>query len=66
MAGATAIQVGTAMFVQPTVAMDLIDQLPAWLETQGCTSLSDIIGSANPRFHAHIDRTELDAAAASG
>jgi dihydroorotate dehydrogenase (NAD+) catalytic subunit len=50
MAGASAIQVGTAVFVQPNVLIDLIDQLPLWLAAQGCSSLDEIIGAANPRF----------------
>lgn len=50
MAGASAIQVGTAIFVQPNLLMDLIDQLPLWLASQGCSSLEEIVGVANPRF----------------
>jgi dihydroorotate dehydrogenase (NAD+) catalytic subunit len=50
MAGASAIQVGTAIFVQPNLLMDLIDQLPLWLAAQGCSSLEEIVGVANPRF----------------
>jgi dihydroorotate dehydrogenase (NAD+) catalytic subunit len=60
MAGASAIQIGTAMFVQPTVAMDVIDQLPIWLEKQGCASLSEIVGSANPRFRATAVNASTD------
>ncbi|MCC6703561.1 MAG: dihydroorotate dehydrogenase [Thermomicrobiales bacterium] len=63
MAGASAIQVGTAMFVQPTIAMDLIDQLPVWLQQQGCESLADIIGSANPRFRAKLAVESAESAA---
>ncbi len=62
MAGASAIQIGTAMFVQPTMAIDLIDQLPVWLESQGFSSISDIVGIANPRFRAKL--VETDAATA--
>jgi dihydroorotate dehydrogenase (NAD+) catalytic subunit len=50
MAGASAIQVGTAVFVQPNLLIDLIDQLPLWLAGQGCSSLEEIVGVANPRF----------------
>lgn len=50
MAGASAIQVGTAIFVQPNLLIDLIDQLPLWLAAQGCSSLEEIVGAANPRF----------------
>jgi len=54
MAGASAIQVGTAVFVQPNILMDLIDQLPVWLEAQGCGTLDEIIGAANPRFSSRV------------
>ncbi len=50
LAGAAAVQVGTAIFVQPTVLTDLIDGLPQWLAKEGCASLDEIIGAANPRY----------------
>lgn len=52
LAGSSAIQVGTAVFVQPNVLMELIDGLPKWLESQGCASLDEIVGAANPRFRS--------------
>ncbi len=54
MAGASAIQVGTAVFVQPNILMELLDQLPVWLESQGCASLDEIVGVANPRFKSRV------------
>ncbi|MEZ4495786.1 MAG: dihydroorotate dehydrogenase [Thermomicrobiales bacterium] len=54
MAGASAIQIGTAMFVQPTIAIDLIDRLPVWLESQAilrCRTLSTLSRS---RFRAKL------------
>ncbi len=50
MAGASAVQLGTAIFVQPNLLIDLIDQLPLWLAGQGCASIEEIVGAANPRF----------------
>ena len=50
MAGASAIQVGTAAFAQPKVLMELVDGIPAWLEEHGHERLSEIVGVANPRF----------------
>jgi dihydroorotate dehydrogenase (NAD+) catalytic subunit len=50
MAGASAIQVGTAIFSTPTMLTRLIDDLGAWLDTNGYASLRDIVGVANPRF----------------
>lgn len=50
MAGATAIQVGTAAFAQPRVLIELIDGIEQWLAARGQASLSDITGVANERY----------------
>jgi dihydroorotate dehydrogenase (NAD+) catalytic subunit len=50
LAGASAIQVGTAAFAQPKVLMELVDGIPAWLATHGHERLGDIVGAANPRY----------------
>jgi dihydroorotate dehydrogenase (NAD+) catalytic subunit len=50
MAGATAIQVGTAAFARPKVLMELVEGIPNWLLLKGYASLDDIIGVANPRY----------------
>ena len=47
-AGAAAVQVGTAIFAQPRVLTDLIDDLDAWLDRQGVGSLEEIVGAAQP------------------
>lgn len=52
MAGATAVQMGTAIFSHPAAPIRLIDDLQTWLDAQGCTSIMDIVGVANPRFKA--------------
>ncbi len=44
-AGATAVQVGTANFVNPQTTMEIIDGLTAYLKTQGMASIKDLIGS---------------------
>jgi dihydroorotate dehydrogenase (NAD+) catalytic subunit len=54
MAGASAIQIGTAVFSSPSVLPRIIDELGLWLDAQGVTSLSDIVGVANPRFRGTI------------
>jgi dihydroorotate dehydrogenase (NAD+) catalytic subunit len=51
MAGASAIQVGTAIFSEPSVVLRLIDDLETWMRTNRIARLSEIVGSANPRFH---------------
>lgn len=45
MAGATAIQVGTANFIDPTVTVKIIDGLSDWLDRHGCNSVQEIIGA---------------------
>jgi dihydroorotate dehydrogenase (NAD+) catalytic subunit len=50
LAGASAIQVGTAIFVDPGLLIRLIDELPAWLEAEGFASIGQIVGIANDGF----------------
>ena len=44
MVGATAIEVGTANFLDPTVTVSIIDGIDQWLDNHGCKSVTDIIG----------------------
>jgi dihydroorotate dehydrogenase (NAD+) catalytic subunit len=44
-AGATAVQIGTANFYNPTVTMQLLNALPAALNQLGAKSVSEIIGT---------------------
>lgn len=46
MAGATAVQVGTASFVNPNTALEIIDGLREFLEREGCSSVREIVGVA--------------------
>jgi dihydroorotate dehydrogenase (NAD+) catalytic subunit len=50
MAGATAVQIGTAIFVDPGLPIRLIDELLLWLEREGFASLEQIVGIANEGF----------------
>ena len=45
MCGATAIQIGTANFVDPTVTIKVIAGLDSWLDAHGCQSVYEIIGA---------------------
>ena len=45
MAGATAIEIGTANFLDPTVTIKVRDGINNWLDNHGCTSVSEIIGA---------------------
>lgn len=44
MAGATAIQIGTANFMDPAVTIKVRDGINDWLDCHGCRSVSEIIG----------------------
>jgi dihydroorotate dehydrogenase (NAD+) catalytic subunit len=44
-AGASAVQVGTANYYDPTVTMKLVDALPAALNQLGATSVREIVGT---------------------
>jgi dihydroorotate dehydrogenase (NAD+) catalytic subunit len=44
-AGATAVQVGTANYYDPTVTMKLVDALPAALRDAGVSRISEIVGT---------------------
>ena len=45
MAGATAIEIGTANFIDPTATIKVRDGINDWLERHGCQSIQEIIGS---------------------
>ena len=45
LAGASAVQVGTANFYNPAASMDILDGLAAWLREQGETSVRAVIGT---------------------
>jgi dihydroorotate dehydrogenase (NAD+) catalytic subunit len=46
MAGATAIEIGTANFLDPAVSIKVRDGIRAWLDSHGCQSVMDIVGCA--------------------
>jgi dihydroorotate dehydrogenase (NAD+) catalytic subunit len=48
MAGATAVQVGTATFANPNALGDVIAGLQRWLEREGVADVHEIIGCAQP------------------
>jgi dihydroorotate dehydrogenase (NAD+) catalytic subunit len=43
--GASAVEVGTANFIDPAVTMKVIDGIDAYLERHGCRSVREIIGA---------------------
>ncbi|MEX2546580.1 MAG: dihydroorotate dehydrogenase [Chloroflexota bacterium] len=48
MAGASAVQVGTAVFADPVLPLRLVDELAAWCHEHGYGSHRDVIGAALP------------------
>lgn len=50
MAGASAVQIGTAIFVDPSVPLQVIDGLAQFMEREGVSDLHPLIGAANPHF----------------
>jgi dihydroorotate dehydrogenase (NAD+) catalytic subunit len=48
LAGATAVQVGTATFVDPRSALRIVDALPEALRVRGAASLAELVGRAHP------------------
>lgn len=47
-AGASAIQVGTGIFVDPSIPIRLIDDLEVWMTRHGVQSVADLVGAALP------------------
>ena len=48
LAGACAVQVGTAIFADPALPLRLVDELAAWCAAEGLASHREIIGAALP------------------
>jgi dihydroorotate dehydrogenase (NAD+) catalytic subunit len=47
MAGATAVQVGTASFIEPLAALDVLKGIDSFLDSRGFASVSDVTGIIN-------------------
>ncbi|MBR2103616.1 MAG: dihydroorotate dehydrogenase [Prevotella sp.] len=45
MAGATAVEIGTANFIDPQATIKVRDGIDRWLDGHGCASVNEIIGS---------------------
>ena len=44
-AGASAVQVGTANFVNPRATIDIVDGIGTWLQQHGIERVSELIGT---------------------
>ncbi len=49
MAGASAVQIGTATFTDPAAPWRVLDELRAWCEAEGVERLDEIVGAARRR-----------------
>ena len=45
LAGATAVAVGTANFLQPDITMEIVEGMQAYVEEEGLGSIQEIIGA---------------------
>jgi dihydroorotate dehydrogenase (NAD+) catalytic subunit len=47
LAGATAVGIGTASFINPTIAIKVARSLSEWVKRQGCRSITELVGQVN-------------------
>ena len=59
LAGASAVQIGTAIFAQPGMLVRVIDELGAWMDKEGIASLAEIVGAAHPRRPAIVEAGQV-------
>lgn len=45
LAGASAVGIGTASFVNPSISVQVAKKLQTWTEAQGCTSINELVGA---------------------
>jgi dihydroorotate dehydrogenase (NAD+) catalytic subunit len=48
LAGATAVGVGTALYVDPRRPRKILKGLRKWVKSQGCSSIQDLVGAVEP------------------
>ena len=56
--GARAVQIGTANFVDPTVTMKVLDQLPAALASLGAQSVMEVVGTLTEMKNSKLKNDE--------
>lgn len=47
LAGATAVGIGTASFINPTISIKVAKKLSAWVKRQGCSSITELVGQVH-------------------
>ena len=48
LAGATAVGMGTALFVDPRTPIAVVSGLAKWVKRQGCGSITELVGGVLP------------------
>ena len=48
MAGASAVQIGAAMFYDPYAPIKIVDGMNQWLDEQGIADVNEIVGTVQP------------------
>jgi len=48
LAGACAVQVGTASFAEPARALGIVDELAGWMEREGVGEVAELVGAVRP------------------
>lgn len=66
MAGAKAVQVGTACFVNPRAPLEIIEGIGNFMAEQGVAKVTDLIGAARPKQGAEGNLPKLGEAAPVG
>ncbi len=59
MAGASAVQVGTACFVNPRAPLQIADEIAAFMDENGYSQVSELIGAARPQTGAEGNLPKL-------
>jgi dihydroorotate dehydrogenase (NAD+) catalytic subunit len=59
LAGARAVQLGTALLVDPTSWRRVVEDLDAWLSAHGVRRVTDIVGTANPGYKGNAGEISL-------
>ncbi len=47
LAGATAIGIGTASFINPAISIKIVKKLSAWVKRHGCRSITELVGQVH-------------------
>jgi dihydroorotate dehydrogenase (NAD+) catalytic subunit len=66
LAGATAVELATALLVDPTCWLEIVSGIEAWCRREGVRNLADITGVANSGFRGNAAKTKAGELHAAG